>query len=53
MKNVKKGRRPKQIDVDKLNLMISMGVPKTRIALELSISRRTLYRTLETINEED
>ena len=46
MSTCKKGRRPVDIDLVRLELLITLGVPKTRIAKELHIGRATLYRIL-------
>lgn len=42
-----KGRKPKEIDEEKLELLLSLDVPKTKIAEHLGVSRATLYRILD------
>lgn len=43
----KMGRKPKEIDLERLDTLLELGVPKTRIAKDLGIGRATLYRILE------
>lgn len=45
--NRRKGPAPIVVDMDKLRHMIDLGVSKTRMAINLSISKSTLYRILE------
>lgn len=43
----KMGRKPKEIDLKRLEELLDLGVPKTKIAEHLGISRRTIYRILD------
>lgn len=52
MTDRKVGRKPVELDSDKLNMMLAMGVPKARIAREFVVSRTTLYKKIgESVNE--
>jgi len=42
----KPGRKPKEVDLDRLKMLLDLGVPKTRIAKDLNMGRATLYRIL-------
>lgn len=42
----KRGRKPLNVDLERLKTLLEMGVPKTRIAKDLGIGRATLYRIL-------
>ncbi|CAM0048794.1 hypothetical protein VPHD148_0329 [Vibrio phage D148] len=47
MTDIKRGRKPISVDLRKLRELIDLGVPKTKIAAHLGVSRQTLYRILD------
>ena len=46
------GKRPKKLSKEKILQLLRAGVPKTRIAKQLGISRSTLYRHLKNMRIE-
>lgn len=52
MTDTKVGRKPKEVNTERLDMMLSLGVPKARIARDLGVSRTTLYRILEERRDE-
>lgn len=46
------GYKTKHVDYERLALMLSLGVPKTKIARSLGLGRTTLYRILQEMSNE-
>ena len=46
MNDIKPGRKPADIDVERMLMLLDLGVPKTKVAVQLGIGRATLYRIL-------